>query len=161
MINLSIGIAGILGMALAWRIRGGYLGLPSSTLGRIVPATLLAGLAYWFTQDYWMALVMPLMWAGTALPWAQWMQVRNSDEITGMTGRGLILTLPVGLFLYVMGYEIIFMLSGVTFGIIYVLSWKLFSNIRLGGFIDGATSVGELLTGAMLGTALIGTLLLG
>ena len=126
-----------------------------------MPAAFLAGVAYWYSgQNYWMALVLPLMWLGTIPPWAHNMQVRTSDELWDMTGRGLILTLPVGVFLYVAGYEITFMLSGASFGIIYWLSKRFLSKPRLGGLIDGFTAFGELFTGALLASALIATLVL-
>lgn len=147
---------GIFGMALAWRIRGGWLGVPSSTAGRLIPASLLCLMALHITgHDPWMLMVLPLMWLGAIPAWAQWQdmgRVEDNDDFVGMTGRGLLLTWPVGLFLYLYGLPPWFSFGGVLMGPIYWLAWRFFGRVRRGGFIDGPGAIAEMGVGAMLAT---------
>jgi hypothetical protein len=70
-----------------------------------------------------------------------------------MSGRGLLLALPTSLVVaYLVGIPAayIFLLGGMIMGPIYWLAWEFASKIRVGKFIDGATSVAELGMGAWL-----------
>jgi len=138
----------ILAMGLAWRVRGGLWALPSTTLARSVPAILMSLGCFWFSQSLWMLLAGPALFAATTMPWAQWMDmgtVEDNDDFVGMSGRGLLLTLPLGLLFYFMGHGIIVQVGGVLMGSIYWTSWK----IRL------MTPGGEVGTGFLLGSLVL------
>ena len=157
-----IAAAFVLAAALAWRIRGGWLGLPSTTLGRSVPALVLGGTAWSLSTSIWAAGATAIgIFVGALLPWSRWQDVghvADDDDLVGMMGRGLLLTWPTGLALWRLGYSPIFMAGGILMGLLYWLAWKIPDGFKVGSFIDGQTAVAELATGAMLAGLLIATL---
>ena len=112
MSNILAGWLLILGfsimMGVFWRIRGGWLSLPSSQLGRLVPATFFGLVLHQVGVAPWHALIAGLaLWLGTVFPWAQWMdmgRVEDNDDEVGMTGRGMVLFLPFVLVLTLFDY---------------------------------------------------------
>ena len=103
---LIIAAAFTLLMGVAWRIRGGWLALPSTTLARLVPATVYAIGAYLMSDNLWHLLMGPLLFLGTIWPWGQWQdmgRVEENDDLVGMAGRGMLLCLAPGAFLALQG----------------------------------------------------------
>lgn len=141
-------------MGIAWRIRGGWLKMPSTLLGRMVPTILMALGAAALSGNLWMLLAGPAVYLGMIMPWAQWMdmgRVEDNDDFVGLSGRGMLLTLPLGLLMYALGYGIIPLVGGVLMGTVYWVSW----HIRLD------TEGGEVGTGMLLGALVIAGLQLG
>ena len=101
-----------------------------------------------------MLTLIPLMFLSILPPWAQWMdmgRVADNDDFTGMLGRGLILTYLCGWFLYFFGYGVALVISGPAMALIYYGCWRLYpSKLKPNSFIDGPTSVAELLVGFWL-----------
>lgn len=155
--TILIGIAFVIAGALAWRIRGGWLGLPSTTLGRLVPSVLYGGFAYWLGVPLLFSIALiPSLWIGLIWPWAQWMDmghVREDDDLIGMTGRGFLITVLPGLLLW----NPALVAAGGLMGPIYWAAWYSASGsvssaprFQWNSFIDGPTAIGELVTGGMI-----------
>ncbi len=141
---LIIAAAFTLLMGVAWRIRGGWLALPSTTLARLVPATVYAIGAYLMSDNLWHLLMGPLLFLGTIWPWGQWQdmgRVEENDDLVGMAGRGMLLCLAPGAFLALQGYPLLLLIFGFLMGPIYWLSWR----------IKFYTMGGEVGTGLLLG----------
>jgi len=143
-------------MAVAWRVRGGWLSVPSTQLGRLIPAVVLAAAILFFTGNVVVSLLsIPALWVGTIFPWAQWMdmgRVEENDDFVGMFGRGMILLAPLAILFSLFGitaYPEYMIIAGGMMSPIYWLSWKA-PDFRLGSFIDGSTAIGELATGAWI-----------
>ncbi len=152
--NYGLMAAFVLLMGVAWRVRGGWLALPSTNLARSVPVVLMSAGAYGFSQDLLMLATGPLLFLGMIWPWAQWMDMGNveeNDDFVGMSGRGLLLTYPLGLLFYFTGYGIIVSAGGILMGLIYWLSWK--------AKLD--TPGGEVGTGLLLGVLVLLALTFG
>ncbi len=147
-------LAFVVAMGAAWRIRGGWLSLPSTQLARMVPVVVGTVGAVWFFPDAWTMWVWGVsLYLGMIWPWAQWMdmgRVAENDDFIGMSGRGMILTAPAGLLMYFHGMGIIMLVGGFFMGLIYWISWKVRLNT-----VGGEVGTGMLLAVLMLATEML------
>ena len=167
--------------ALANRYRGGWqpplaiLRERGHTQRRILVAIFVAGSLFAASSSPLVAGAGLLTFFGLILPWAAWQdqgRVTDDDDLTGMSGRGLLLHLPTAAWLGAVGEPtagLVFVALGSLMGPAYGAAWAVWTGFGLrlrgpllrwsddrdGPVIDGPTAIGELLTGANLGLAAV------
>jgi|GEM_PF-4396788 len=128
------------------RWRGGWLAFPASHNARRAGLTLgLAVVVLATTGSPSAAAAAILLFPGLLPPWGEWFDMDHDDDLWGMTGRGLILTAPMGGAFDLLGYGPWIILSGALMGPIYWLAWWAHDRISLNRntFLDGPTSAAE------------------
>ena len=112
----------------------------------------LAGIVLLVSGEWKASLASMLIFFGLLPPWGEWFDIGRmggsfSDDLTGMTGRGLVLTVLPGVALNLLGYGPWVLLSGASMGIIYAFCWWFHEIVSLerGKFLDGPTSAAEFL----------------
>lgn len=163
MIWLAVALGIILGAAL-FRIRGGWLDVGSSTVGRLiwsVPLGLLAGGISW---NPWALIVGPLLFLCVLPGWGSYMDLGRMPkpdnesirfivrvvpfpdgsfwyDFWGLTIRGLILTLPAGALLGYITGNYLFAGAGLLMAPLYMLGWKVkgteIAEWLFGGWLGG------------------------
>lgn len=153
-------VAAALVGAIGWRGRGGWYGLGSTGLSRVLGVVPLAPFAWWAGE--WPALVAAmLLIPPLTFGWAEWQDmgtVADNDDFVGMTGRGFLqVSLSVTALHLLVSNEasIVFMWVGATMGAIYWTAKEFRRHVRpivvFGrNLVDGFTSVAELVVGATL-----------
>lgn len=142
----------------AYRVRGGWIDVGSTTLGRIIYASAYVMACYLINMDlsWWALLLLPLMWLGLTPGWGQVFDIGTrdgdvSEDTYLMAGRGMIMfAMPAIVFSLALDNNMAFWytLSGLAVGAFYYASWHLIPRFQVGKFIDGPTSLAEILTGA-------------
>lgn len=139
---------------LLYRIRGGLLPLPSTTLARLafaVPfgaylAHVLGVLYSWTTP-----VLIAAVFVGLLFGWGRFYHMRNMPkDILLMCGRGALLTAPAALVMvYMLGLDAgwVYALYGAGIGVIYALARL--QRILFGWYMP-YTELAEYLTGAYL-----------
>jgi len=146
-------------MTLAFRVRGGFPATGSTTVARLVAAVVTAGTAFALTKDVYALAAIGTFFALT-LPHGQWQDmsvVEENDDFTGMWGRDMITATVPALTLEYLGYQGAWMIPTVGFFSAggYWLASKTLAWVRLGKFVDGFTSIGELNRGFVLGLGMV------
>lgn len=144
--------------ALLFRIRGGWLALPSTTAGRLA-WSLGMGLAVLAARpDPWLALLVPALFAGCVLPWFGTIDLGRNEGTAlrdglVMTGRGLAWIAPAAAVLaWREGWQAAgVVVAGLACWPAYALAWRVPS--RVPGFARGA-ELGEVFFGALIGAGL-------
>jgi hypothetical protein len=150
-ILISYIVIGVPVFGALWRIRGGWLGLPSSQLARACFSIPFGLYTVLLTGDWWGMLMAPAIHLGMVMPWAQWMDmnhVEENDDLTGMTGRGFLVTAAGSVLLAVIDpgpAAYIFLMGGSMLGPIYAASWDIFK---------GGTEAAEVMYGGWLAALL-------
>lgn len=154
LVAASLPLAG----ALLFRVRGGWLALPSTTLGRCAWSIPMAGLATLASGDWWLLGLAPLLFIGCVLPW--WgtidlarMEGRYWRDVAVMTARGLLWVAPaLPLLAWRDGWSSVALaLAGLACAGLYELGWRTPSSVP--GFARGA-ELGEVYFGAAIGAGL-------
>lgn len=144
--------------ALLFRIRGGWLQLPSTTLGRVAWSAPMAALAALASADWWLLGLGPLLFLGCVLPWWQTIDLARNEgrfwrDFIVMTGRGVLWVAPAfPLLFWREGWASLFVLAaGLSCAALYELGWRTPSNVR--AFARGS-ELGEAYFGAAIGAGL-------
>ncbi len=150
---------------LAYRVRGGLWGDPiksaaawwGSTTSRISLSVLTSAFAVLLTFDAALFALAPALYAGMVLGWFGCGDMgRDGDRsrlVEGliMTGRGLIMTAPVGAVLWGFGYGPWFGLAGLALGGLYELGHR---TPTLGAGFETGMPIAEVYTGIWIWAAL-------
>lgn len=154
----GLGLALPLLGALLFRIRGGWLSLPSTTLGRLAWSCGMALGVAGATLDAWALALAPALFVGCVLPWWGSLDLgRNEGEAWRdalvMTARGVLWVLPAaGLVAWWRGWPAVgLVVAGLACAPAYALAWRIPSNAP--GFARGP-ELGEVIFGAAIGAAL-------
>lgn len=119
---------------LANRIRGGLWSLPSTTLGRLVPSTLMGLFLVYLTNNWYLFPIGTLSWFIGLIPgWGKWYDLgRTANEkgfwhdAAALSLRGLFILLPLVISLYgfldILAYGV---LGGLAMPLFYEPHWRL------------------------------------
>jgi len=129
---------------------------PGHTVKRVVVAGVLGIALFTLSGDPRTFAAGMLLYIGLLMPWAQFQNFGVGSPLENTGGMALIggamVALPTAYILQWSGYDMaLFMvLAGALVGPAYYIAWRWFSSVRLGGFIDGLDSLGELARGALI-----------
>ncbi len=133
---------------------------PGHTVKRVVVAGALGVALFVLSGDPRTFAAGLLLYFGLLMPWAQFQNFSIGAPLANTAGMALIggamVALPTAYILQWSGYDrsLFMVLAGALVGPAYFVAWRWFSNVRLGGFIDGLDSLGELARGFLIfGTA--------
>lgn len=151
--------------AILFRIRGGWLRLPSTTLGRAVWSVGMTVLPVAVTLNWWLLLLAPALFAGCVLPWWKSIDMGRMEgdlwvDAALQTARGVLWVLPAALLLAWL-YQLAavpLVVAGLLCAIAYELGWRTPSDVR--HFTKGA-ELGEVYFGGLIGLGLASTILIG
>jgi hypothetical protein len=151
--------------AILFRIRGGWLNLPSTTVGRMVWSVGMTVLPVAATMNWWLLLLAPALFLGCILPW--WKSIdmgRNEGRLiidaALQTARGILWVLPAVALLY-WQYEwaaLAALIPGLLCAAAYEAGWRIPSEVP--HFSRGA-ELGEVIFGAMIGAGLASAIIAG
>lgn len=142
-----------------FRIRGGLLRLPSTTLGRLVWSIGMSIIPVSITLDWRLAILPVALFVGCVFPWWGSIDMGRDKgswliDAALQTARGVLWVLPAAcLLVWTHGWLAggIVAATGLLCAPLYELGWRTRSKVR--GFAQGS-EIGEVYFGAAIGAGL-------
>lgn len=143
--------------AVLFRIRGGWLGLPSTTLGRLAWSCGMTAGVVALSLDWWLLGLAPALFVGCVLPWWDSIDLGRNEgnawrDGLVMTARGLAWVAPAAALLaWREGWPALGLVAaGLACWPAYALAWRVPSAVP--GFARGP-ELGEVAFGFLIGAA--------